>query len=106
MSCSNYKTINQPMMIPFLSSLSETQLTQGQSNQPIYINGSNFSQDSVVMMDMNVCVCFYNGSNQLGFLIPWNKMIKTTGDVSVQVTNPGKNGTYLTSNVLFIQVIQ
>ena len=80
----------QPSLIPELVSLNKNTATlKGNVNQ-IYINGFHFTKNSVVIMNEVVCFSFFNGSTELGFLIPWNNIF-TPGVYSVQVVNPSNN---------------
>jgi bacillopeptidase F (M6 metalloprotease family) len=114
MACSNFRTINQPLLVPFLYSISKSSATKGDSTNLVYINGKNFMRNSTVMMGDFVCYSLYNGSSVLGFLIPWNK-IKTGGNYTIQVINPSNtapnitnestNSTKLLSNIISFTVV-
>jgi len=104
----------QPFLVPELFSLSQSFGTlNGKTNQ-IYVYGNHFTKNSIVMMNDVVCFSFFNGSKQLGFLIPWKNITKG-GVYKIQVVNPSNdypmminmNGVYndpLTSNSLLFTV--
>jgi len=114
MSCSGFTTINQPLLAPILYNLSETSAVKGDSINLVYINGKNFMRNSVVMMGDSICSTLYNGSNQLGFLIPWDD-IEDEGNYDIQVINPSNtapnatnisnNSTMLPSNTISFMVL-
>jgi len=96
MACRNFNTINQPLLAPFIYNISKNSATKGDSTNVVYINGKNFMRNSTVMMGNFVCHSLYNGSNVVGFQIPWNE-IENGGNYIVQVINPSNTAPNMTN---------
>lgn len=97
MICNRLRSV-RPKVIPTIDMLSQNVVSYRGSVNLIYIDGENFRRDSVVELNGIRCFSFFNGSNQLGFIVPWNE-IETTGEYEVQVMNVG-----LKSNIVSLYI--
>ena len=93
MSCRRFRYVPPPLLVPTISSLSEGTFVLGTPNRVIYLYGNAFASDSIVTLSQNPCPSFFNGSQTLGFLIPWNEIGDGGNTYWIQVTNPSSGWT-------------